>query len=117
VETVKYVPELCKGESAMFAGYVELKLPTFDEKYAFLESSGLDLDDAGALVMPNVIGKIKLMRTLVKQSEKSYSAVSLKNLKSGKEFSTYEQMTIDPDCHPILIDVATQLINGLRLGN
>ena len=116
MKTVKYVPEACKGENPQFSGDVEIVLPTFDEKYEYFEQSGLEVNDAGEIQSANTLTKLKAMRNLVKMSQKHYKTVSLKKI-SGEDIKSYDDMQYDSDCHPIMIDVATKLLNGFKLGN
>lgn len=116
MKSVKYIPEACKGEKPEFSGEVVVRPPSFDEKYEYLETSGLDLDDSGNVHMPSGMGKIKLMRNLVKLSQKNYVSVSLKNNATGEEYKSFEDLSSDPDCHNIMVEVASQMLNGFKLG-
>lgn len=116
MKTVKYIPEGCKGEKPEFAGSVELIPVTFDEKFSYLEELGLDVDENGALVK-NTSKQLKAMRNLVKLSEKHYASVSLKKLSTGEEVKSFQEMSIDSDYHMMMIEIANQIIGGIKLGN
>lgn len=117
MKSVKYVPSQCKGDAPEFSGEVEIRLPTFDEKYEYFEASGVEVNEKGEMDIKSTMTKIKLMRGIVKMSAKHYLSVSLKKNATGEEYKSFEDMSVDPDCHPIMIEVGTQLLNGFKLGN
>lgn len=117
MKTVKYVPKICQGENAKFSGDVELRLTSFDEKFDYLQSSGIEFDSDGKVNLGDAMSKIKSLRAMVRCSEKHYISVSLKNLKTGEELKSFEDLSYDTDAQDILIEVATQLMNGFKLGN
>lgn len=116
MRSVKYVPSLCKGEDKIFDGSVEIRLPTFDEKFEYFESLGADVDESGSVDKLSNTSKIKKIRSLVGVSKPHYLAVDLKKLSSGEEFKSFDDLTTEPDAHPILIEVATHLLSGFDLG-
>lgn len=117
MKTVKYVPSVCKGDNPTFSGFIELRLPTFDEKYEYLETSGISVGESGEINSGNTISQMAVIRKFVKQSAKHYQSVSLKKIATEEAFESFDDMQYDSDCHQILIEVATQLINGFKLGN
>lgn len=117
MKTVKYIPEGCKGENPKFSGSVELSPISFDQKFEYLETLGIDVDDDGAVVTGKTGQKLKAVRQLVKASEKHYVSVSLKKLSSGEEITSFEQMSHDDECHLMLIEIANYVIGGIKPGN
>lgn len=114
---MKYVPECCKGDNPSFSGEVELRFPTFDEKYELLESSGVEIGDSGEVdVGGKTKAKFALIRKMVSISKPFYVTVALKNLESGEELKSFEDLSADPDAHEILIEIAGRILNGKSLG-
>lgn len=113
---VTYIPEVCKGENPTFSGTIILRPPTFDEKYELLEVSGIEIADDNSVKMPSGNSRLRLMRALVKASEKNYVTVSLKRLADGEEMKSFQDLSTAPDCHEILINVATELLHGFKMG-
>lgn len=117
MKTVKYVPEICKGENPKFSGEVELRLPTFDEKYEYAEKSNIQFNDKGEVETTNKLAQVALIRQFVKVSQAHYISVSLKKIATGEEFKSFEDMSYESDLHETLIEIATQIVNGFKLGN
>jgi len=116
---IDFVPSVCKDTKdgkkkvpATFSGKIRLRAPTFDEKYQYIEESGLDLDEEGN--MESKGGQLKTIRRLVGFSKKHYEEITLKRISDGVEFKSFEQMEVDSSCDAILIDVGSQLINGFK---
>ena len=117
MKSVVFIPSICKGDEALFSGEVELRLPTFDEKFEYLEKTGIEFDDGGLVEVGTTPNKIKFIREIVKLSEKHYIRVSLKDLNSNEEFKSFEDLQYCTEAHPLLMEVATALLNGFKLGN
>jgi hypothetical protein len=119
------VPEACKEQTdkdgnkvaPSFAGSVELVLPTFDQKYEYLESTGIDIDDKGAVDLGTITKKMRMIRKLVALTKDHYKSVDLKCLKTNAEFKSFDDMTVDDACHSIMIEIAMTLLTGIKLGN
>ena len=117
MKQVTYVPSACKGDDATFEGSVTLRLPTFDEKYEYLERIGITIDDEGKVDLGDKKNRLRLMREMVKASSSHYLEVKLKNKATGEELKSFEDMSYEPLAYPILTEVAPQLLNGFSVGN
>ena len=118
MKTVKFVPSVAKGEEKTFEGFIELKPLGFDERFEMLDVLGIDLDDEGKIELPqDKKAQIRMMRKMVDFAKKQYLTVSLKKLSTGEEYTSFDDLSIDQDCNGILIEVATQVMNGFKLGN
>lgn len=119
MKTVKYVPSVCKGENPSFEGSVTLRMPTFDERMDYLESlteGDFEIDESGK--MNRVKSQnMKSIRQMVKNSQKHYQAVEIKNKSTGEEYKSFEDLTSDGETHLILIEVASFIIQGAKMGN
>lgn len=118
MKTVNFVPECCKGDDASFEGSITLRKPTFDERMDFLEKIDDDIvDDSGNVSKGKISGKLKMLRSLVKESQKYYVAIVLKHKESGEAINSFEDLAAESDAAPILIEVANYFIKGLKVGN
>ena len=98
---------------ATFSGELVIYRPTIDERYEFAELLGLDVSKDGEVVQSEG-SVVKMMRNLLRASEKFYAKVALKRLSDGQEFKSFEELSVDPDCEGILIEVGMQIKNGFR---
>jgi hypothetical protein len=118
MKTVKIVPSICKGDDSHWTGHVVMRLPTFDEKFEYLENLGVNFSDSGAVVeSEGGNNRVKQLRKMVDLSKKHYVEVSLKNVDTGEEINSLEDMTYNEDCHKALIEIATMMLQGFKLGN
>lgn len=115
MKTVKYVPKACKGDSPVFTGEVELRLPTFDEKFDLLDAAGVEIGDDGKVELSGS-KRIKIIRQLVRLTKDYYVAVSLKRLDDESELKSYDDLQCDSDAHEILGEVALEIMHGFKLG-
>lgn len=113
---VKFVPEVCKGDSPSFEGFISIKMPSFDEKYGFMEELDLDVDENGQLAM-SLKKNMSMIRRAVKASKSFYLHVELKHKATGKAFASFDDLSMDEKAHGILIEVATAIMAGLPMGN
>ena len=113
---VVFIPSQCKGKDATFKGSVTLRMPSFDERYQYLEEINLKVNSDGEADLGSM-NQIGMIRKMVRFSKDHYSKVELKRVEDGKEFKSFDEMAFDPSCDAILSEVAGQLINGLKMGN
>jgi|688.fasta_scaffold651794_2 hypothetical protein len=116
MKTVTIVPTVCKGKAAKWEGSVMLRLPTFDEKYEYIERISIDVDDDGS-VQASKAKQIAGVREMVKISQKHYEKVDLKHKETGEVISSFEEMQYSEEMHAVLIEVAGMLLNGFKVGN
>lgn len=109
---VKYIPSVCQSENPTFQGHVMMRVPSFEERYQFIEDSGIDVSDEGGLERKG--SNFSIIRNMVKHSAKFYQAVELKRVSDGMEFKSFEDLSLDPDCDAILIEVAREVRMGFR---
>lgn len=110
------MPEACKGEEKTFEGNLEIRLPTFDEKFEYLESIGMNLDEVDNLEKVSKLSLLKSIRSMVRLSKPHYIAVNLKKLGTGEDYKSYDDLSTDPDAHGILTEVASKMLEGFSLG-
>jgi hypothetical protein len=117
VTTIQFVPEVCKSEgdkAASFEGHVVIQCPDFDQRYGLIEKAGFEMDAdgkmlSGAKQLPAIRKAVKIVKEMDLIKE-----VALKKLADASEFKSFEDLTFDPDCDPILIELAMQVMNGFR---
>lgn len=117
MKTVKIVPNICKEPSSDWEGYVELRLPSFDERYEYIENLGLKILDGVELDTIPVGKQISAMREMVKLSKKHYINVDLKNKKTGEHIQSYDDMQYSDAMHVVLIQIASTICEGFKVGN
>lgn len=106
------MPAMCKGEKAKFKGHIMLRPPTYDERFQYAESMGVNLNDDGAIEYsekPN----LGTLRRLVENSKPHYISVHLQH-KDGTEYKSFDDMTVDSECGAILTEVGMKIIRGFR---
>lgn len=114
MKTVKFVPEICKGEEKLFEGDITLRAVTFDERCDYMEKVGLDVAEDGKV--ETLKGKLQMIRRLVSLSKAHYEAVNLVKVSTGETYTSFDDLTVDQEAYPILNEVGTWLINGLSMG-
>ena len=116
MKTIKIVPTVCKGDNAAWEGFVVLRLPTFDEKFDYLERLQVTVKDDGT-VEGDAHQKLKSVREMVKMSQAHYVEVSLKNKKTGEEVKSFDDIQYVEDLHSAMVEIAAMMLNGFKVGN
>lgn len=111
---VNYVPAACKGETPQFKGSVVLRVPSIIERYDYLSMANLDV--SGSELDVSSVNKFDYVKKLIAASEKHYQKVELIKLSDGTEYKTYQDLIHDPECDSIVIEIASNLPNGYKLG-
>lgn len=106
----KVIPDAAKGEKAKFDGYIELTAPTFDQRYRYIEACGFETDEKNEIVVN--MKQLGAIRKMVSQSEQHYKTVKLTKKKNGQEYKSFNDLAVDPDCDPILLEVAGIVMRG-----
>ena len=96
---------LFKPESEIFTGEIVLRAPTFDERCDYLD-----------IVQDESAKDLEKLKALVKKSESHYEKIDLKRKEDGALYESFEDLTTDQDCTHIMIQVATKLIGGFKMG-
>ncbi len=117
MKTINFVPACCKGEGATHEGSVTLRLPTFDEKFDYIEQMSVMANDAGEIEKDVTMSKLRTIRALVKLSQPHYVEVSLKNKATGDEMKSFDDLQYSDEGHAVLMEVAGQLVHGFKVGN
>lgn len=115
MKSVKYVPSACKGESKKIDGYLVLKVPNLDEHLNISELRGARMDSDGN-ISAEKIPVITVLRQTLKIIKPFFLEVALTKA-DGSVVSSFDEMSEDPDCHPIMIEVASKYVSGFQLGN
>lgn len=129
------VPSLCKqrpalgkdkqplvnpetGEPVMieptFTGEIILRRPNHNERQDFVDTLNLKINEEGDVDV-SAMEPLKMVRSMVNISEKFYAKVDLTRIDDGERFESFEDLSFDAECDPILMDVATALMNGNRV--
>lgn len=116
MKTIKIVPTVCKGDDATWEGSVTLRLPTFDEKFDYVERLQVTVKDDGT-VEGDQVQKLKSVREMVKISKDHYIEVALKSKATGEDVKSFDDMQYVEELHGTLVEIAGMLLNGFKVGN
>lgn len=114
MRTIHLVPAICQphGETpALYAGHVELKRLSFDERCEIAEQSGLDTIDLSKANI-NDISFLKVIRKTVAATKECFIEIKLKRLSDGLEFNSYDDLQYEPDFSSVLTQAAMTLVRG-----
>lgn len=113
MKTFKFVPSCCKGDNAAYEGSIVLRLPTFEERFDYMEKC-VEAEGEKKSDVSNYIKSTKLMVSL---SKSHYESVDIKHKESGEHFKSFDDLQYNPDMHAVMIEVGTMFIQGFKLGN
>lgn len=99
LKTVKYEP--CEKDDVL-SGHVVLKKPSIDDLFEGSEIAKQSKDDQG-----------KATKDLLNWSKKFYIKVDIKNV-DGSEYKSFDDLTGDAECLPVLNEVAVALVQGIN---
>lgn len=116
MKTVKIVPTVCKGDDATWEGSVTLRLPTFDEKFDYVERLQVHVNEDGT-VEGDQSQKLKSVREMVKMSKAHYVECDLKNKSTGELIKSFDDLQYVEDLHSTMVEIAAMLLNGFKVGN
>ena len=116
MKTMKYVPTQARGEDAKFSGFVELRLPRFEEKLKYLESLNITFDEDGTVDLKNKQSNVKTLINMLEIAADHYVTVDLKHI-DGREYKDYDDLSVDSDCQSILTEISSVVLNGPKMGN
>ena len=102
-------------EGGEFSGHIMVKLPLFDERYEMLDQMGIKLDASSGEMKTEDLASFNAIRKMVSASLKYYLSVDIKH-KDGREFKSKDDLLCDPECDGILIDVASAVSRGFKVG-
>lgn len=118
---INFEPSVCREKTVdgqlvnnTFEGHIRLKVPTFDERYQFTEDCGMVVADDGGI--ERKASNFTIMRNMVKLSQKFYVSVEMKKLADGSVYTSFDELSADPDCDGILLEVAREVRSGFRPG-
>ena len=116
MKTIKIVPAICKGGDATWEGFIVLRLPTFDEKFEYVERLQVVVKDDGT-VEGDQASKVKSVREMVKMSQGHYVEVDLKSKATGEVVKSFDDMQYIEDLHGTMVEIAGMMLNGFKVGN
>jgi hypothetical protein len=117
MKTFDVVPSVCKEENSKWEGKVTLRKFSFDEKFQFIQGMDVDIKDDGEVESYKTMQQIDRIRKMVSMSAKFYVAVDLKNKETGDVVNSFEDMSYEDDLHNAMIEIASKLVEGFKVGN
>lgn len=117
MRTFEVIPSVCQGESPKWEGKLVLRKFSFDEKFEFIQAMDVEVSKDGSLEAYKTSQQLDRVRRMVSLSEKYYVSVDLVNKATGLKVNSFEDMTFEDELHPVLIETASKLIEGFKVGN
>lgn len=111
-----YVPKACQGEGAKFQGSVELSIPTFEQRWGYIEDANLEMNEEGAIDTKKLTKNIGSLIKLVNAAKKHIVSVDITKVEEGIKYVTADELTLDADCDGILFELGALMMNGFRPG-
>lgn len=111
-----YVPKLCTGDDAKFAGKFELSIPTFEERWGYIDEASLELNEEGAIDAKKMTKNIGSLVKLVKAAKKHIVSIDIEKKGLGIKYCTIEELETDADCDGLLFELGALMMNGFRPG-
>jgi hypothetical protein len=110
---LEYVPKACKVTGAKVTGKLKIKLPSVIQKYEYMDKCGIEVDGNGE-VNTLKMNSLKFIKTLIEISKDHYVDIDLKKV-DGAKITSWDEMIYDPDCEPVINEVATALVSGFKI--
>jgi len=107
-----YKPRACQEAEAKVTGQLTIRVPSVVQKYDYMDKCGIEVGIDGQVDMAKM-NTIRFIKTLIELSEDHYVAIDLKKV-NGATVTTWDELIHDPDCEPVVNEVATALISGFR---
>ena len=117
MNNIEYVPSAAKGKSAKFKGSVVLRTPSIMDRYRLMGMANLQNVNGSLTVSENTSGQLHYITKMIEESKPFYQKVDLEHIPSKKKFKSFDELAHDPNCDNIVIEIASNLVNGFRLGN
>ena len=108
-----YKPKACQGDDAKVIGQLTIRVPSVVQKYDYMDKCGIEVGMDGQVDMAKM-NTIRFIKTLIELSEDHYVSIELKKKVGGATVTTWDELIHDPDCEPVVNEVATALISGFR---
>ena len=110
---VEFTPECLKAESAILEGSIMLSAPSYMQRCNYIADANFDhgQKDNG---IDGLMKNMKAIAKMVELSKDHYKEVKLKYKADGVEIKSFEEMIENPDCDPVLQEVALAIMNGLK---
>lgn len=117
MRTFEVIPSVCQGDNPKWEGKIVMRKFCFDEKFEFIQAMDVDVSKDGSVEVYKTSQQLDRVRRMVSLSEKYYVSVDLVNKESGLKVNSFEDMTFEDDLHQVLIEVASKLVEGFKVGN
>lgn len=108
LKTFSFVPAVCSGDDAKFSGRIVLRVPSVFEK--------LELSDRYEQLKESKASSSRQTIEMLKSTQEYYKQVELKNLATGEDYKSFEDMITEPLLEMTLVEVATCIFRGARPG-
>lgn len=109
-----FIPTACK-EGGSFEGSITLKMMPYAERLRTIARCKFELTAEG--LKEKKSESLEAIASLIEAVSKYIVKVEIKHIESGKVFSSYDEMSFDPICDEILMELGMQFMSGFKLGN
>jgi len=130
MKTVEFIPSACKVQTVeqinpetgatevveiqpKFEGKIILIVPTNEQRMSFLEHMGVEIGADGKVEQK--LSNIAILRKMIHISKDHYKEVALKNLVTGEELKSFDDLNYDDAASEIMSEVATVVVQGFKI--
>jgi hypothetical protein len=110
-----FTPSQCKGDDKIFEGTVILKVLSTTQKFRLMSKCEFELTEDG--LNKKSMKQLNIIADLIDATKPYFLKVEIKNISTGKEYKTFDDLEYNDECSTLLIECATQFMNGFKLGN
>lgn len=113
---IVFIPKAVK--EGKFSGSITLLKPSFKQRYEMFSAIGLKInqDQNGKAEMAGDTNHFDLIAKSVEYTKQFYKKVELKNVETGQEFTSFDDLTYESECDDILSEIANLYMGGFKLG-
>jgi len=111
----EFIPSQCKGDDKQFEGSITLKVLSTSEKFRLISKCEFELDAEG--IAKKSMKQLSSIADIIDYTKPYFLKIQLKKVDGSKEYNSYDDLQFNDECSNILIETATQFLNGFKLGN
>jgi len=115
MKLIIYEPSACREEEPIFNGTVTIHVPSYPQRLEYIKACQFDVKQvADGQVEANVTASN--ISALIKMIELAKSHIKKIELtKEGTKYASFDELLDDPDCDEICNELATAVINGVKI--
>lgn len=110
-----FVPSECKGDKKKFTGSITLQALSTTQKFRLMSKCDFEMTEDG--VAKKSMKQLSALADLIDAVKPYFKAVDIKSIDGKKHYKSVEDLEYNDECATMLIEAATQFLNGFKLGN